>query len=227
MTTLARYITAEVEEIAITLGPVAMGLAGAEHEALLRRLIFRDAESLFWHAEPGTGRWLRHEDGAWHAVTDRPGFCEGPAGLQPSTIRGPLTEPTPAGSPPAKEAAALIEVMTRRARAAYERGDIYSDSAEALANRFLLQDRAGRIFRVGIRSGRWYVFADDSWRDAGGPPPAKDIVSLAQDLPAEVQEQLRAGFVDLLISGAGLAPETVADPWLTDSQPLPCESHLP
>ena len=68
MTTLARYITAEVEEIALTLGPVAMGLEGEEREGLLRRLIFRDAEGRFWHAEPGTGRWLRHEDGAWHVA---------------------------------------------------------------------------------------------------------------------------------------------------------------
>ncbi|MGC8839008.1 MAG: hypothetical protein ACP5UM_11385, partial [Anaerolineae bacterium] len=60
-----------------------------------------------------------------------------------------------------------------------EAGEIDEATFEAEAERFQFQDEEGRIWALGARTGRWYVYTDQGWvladppREEAPPPEEK------------------------------------------------------
>lgn len=132
-----------------------------------------------------------------------------------------------------------LEAMVQTTRLAYERGRMSSDHVEEFLVGQYVIDEEGRFWTVGVRSGHWYYFESGQWRMAEQPPGLDSLLRLEvgpQKCAACGQvveegdacpqcgapvvpklsgdlEQAYAAALEFILSGVGLIPEQVTDPW--------------
>jgi hypothetical protein len=189
VTDLRRYSLADVEALAGALeSEVELRMLDAEELAeRLSELVFRDAGGVYWAFSPLAGAWFRDQGGHWARAPGPPPVLEGPAHL-PIAPRQQVLPPRAAATGAGPVPAALPAV-TERARRAFESGTMSSDAAEGMLTETYALDRSGRFWTVGVRSGRWYAFADGRWSPADGPPMPASLIGREY----EVRECARCG----------------------------------
>ena len=229
------------------IGAAAAVLMGQVRAGLLSQLdlaqaalafCFRDSTGAYWFLDPYAGQWFHLTHGDWQPINEVPDVLEGPDNL-PATfdiVGGPEDPPPPPVMTPVDALATAVEAIGR----AYGRGQINNQDAEALLVRHMLVDRRGRVWTVGVQSGRWYVFEPDRWTAASAPPeprtlarlrpPADPCPSCSQPVneagpyphcramvPPElegVDEEAYALIQGFLTRFAGMLPERVTQAWV-------------
>jgi hypothetical protein len=59
----------------------------------------------------------------------------------------------------------------QRARLQYERGEITAERFEAIVNELQVTDPAGRLWQIGVKTGRWYRMEGPDWVEDMPPAP--------------------------------------------------------
>jgi len=132
-----------------------------------------------------------------------------------------------------------LEKIVSSTQLAYERGDISSMITESLLGRYILVDKDGRIWTIGLRSGAWYYYLDDDWVKSDKKPKTDTLLRLKAppDDCAQCGHSLDGGYVcpscgaelkvdlggvsdDVFVKffgflslGFGTLPESVTDVW--------------
>jgi hypothetical protein len=179
----------------------------------LSQWIFRDNTSSYWTILPNESKWYRFSDGKWERSDSPPQSLEGLATLTmwTPTIREAISASnTESNGKRDPDAHAFISNTIKTIADSYEKGEITTITAHALASQNFLMDQDNRFWTTGLKTDKWYFFEAKKWLPSD-EPPALDTLMDTQD--PEKMEALDEVVFDFLVAMDGTPPEPITQSW--------------
>ncbi len=207
-----------------------------------KEYILRDERSAYWFLDPSTGRWYRYDQGGWQPAEISIDKLEGSQTLADSGVLSTVFLTgleDPFAGKESWQPLEVMEILVRKAEQDYRTGRFSSTDVELLLGRLFLLDQQARFWTIGINSGQWYRYADQSWVLVGHSPDPMQLIRWlggrvkCEQCGLEVDNAylcpncgaLMISGIDhldplslqrvyrFLLLGAGTLPEPVSPPW--------------
>jgi hypothetical protein len=212
---LKKYTSEDVQSMAEAVASeIEAGIITKEQLSdTLNQFMFRDSAGSYWANTPGNQNWYRFSSERWELVDSAPSRMEGPASIAmwaPSISRTSSSSKTQFDGKKDSSVHAFIANMIKGISNAYDRGEITSVTAHALASEVFLMDQEDHFWTTGLTTGQWFFFNSDQWNPSEEPPPVETLMD-TQD--PEKEEALDEKVIQFLVAMDGNLPESIAERW--------------
>jgi hypothetical protein len=212
---LKKYTLEDVQSMAEAVASeIAAGVITMEQLSdTLSQFMFRDTAGSYWSTTPGDQKWYRFSSDLWEAAESSPATLEGLASMAmwaPSISETSASAKTEFDAKRDASVHEFIRNMIKGIAESYERGEITTITAHALASQIFLMDQENHFWTTGLTTGQWYFFNSDQWHPSDEPPPVETLMDTNDP---EKEEALDEKVIDFLVAMDGTPPEAIADPW--------------
>ncbi len=215
MDELKKYTSEDIQSMAEAVASeIAAGVITMEQLSdTLTQFIFRDEAGSYWTTTLEDHQWYQFSSERWEAAEPAPSNLEGLASMAMWAPSISVTSTAPKTEFNGQRDSSVYEFITNMIKGivdSYERGEITTITAHALASQVFLMDQEDHFWTTGLTTGHWYFFNSDQWNPSDEPPPVENLVDTQDPEKAEAFDEK---IIDFLVAMDGALPEPIADPW--------------